>query len=117
MKFVIKDLIKVNEEVAHLYLSCVTTELVKNITTKENYDFNTTEVDMKLYIENTEVDVSRFMNTLMDNYYKLINKRATKLLKEQLSQKAIDIADTLENLKNKLECLEDTVSWDENLLK
>ena len=117
MKFVIKDLIKVNEEVAHLYLSCVTKELAKNITTKENYDFDTTEVDMKLYIENTEVDVRRFMNTLMDNYYTLIKKTATKLLKEQLSQKAIDIADTLEDLKNKLECLEDTVSWDENLLK
>ena len=106
MKFKVKDLLKVNVEVAHLYLSCITTELFKNITNKENYNFDT-----------TEVDINRFMNTLMDNYYGLIKKEATKLLKKQLSQKAIDIADTLEDLKNKLECLEDDISWDEKLLK
>ena len=72
---------------------------------------------MKLFIEDTEVDINRFMNTLMDNYYGLIKKEATKLLKEQLSQKAIDIANTLDDLKNKLECLEDDISWDEKLLK
>ena len=57
------------------------------------------------------------MNTLMDNYYGLIKKEATKLLKEQLSQKTIDIADTLNDLKNKLETLEEDISWDEKLLK
>lgn len=117
MKFKIKDLIKVNVEVAHLYLSCITTELIKNITNKENYNFDTTEVDMKLFIEDTEVDINKFMNTLMGNYYELIKKEATKLLKKQLSQKAIDIADTLNDLQNKLECLEDDISWDEKLLK
>jgi flagellar hook-associated protein FlgK len=72
---------------------------------------------MKLFIEDTEVDINKFMNTLMGNYYELIKKEATKLLKKQLSQKAIDIADTLNDLQNKLECLEDDISWDEKLLK
>ena len=117
MKFKIKDLLKANVNVAHIFLTCVTNELGKKITSQENYNIETTEVDMKLYIEDTEVDINKFFDNLMKYYETHIKEEATKLLKKQLSQKAIDIANTLEDLKYKLECLEDDISWDEKLLK
>lgn len=117
MKFKIKDLFRANVNVAHIFLTCVTNEVIEKIKSQENYNTETTEVDMKLYIEDTEVDINKFFDNLMKYYETHIKEEATKLLKKQLSQKAIDIADTLNDLKNKLECLEDDISWDEKLLK
>lgn len=117
MKFKIKDLFRANVNVAHIFLTCVTNEVIEKIKSQENYNTETTEVDMKLYIEDTEVDINKFFDNLMKYYETHIKEEATKLLKKQLSQKAIDIANTLNDLQNKLECLEDDISWDEKLLK
>lgn len=117
MKFNLKGLFRREESLSHVFLTCVTDEIINKIKSKDNYDIETTEVDMKLYIEDTEVDINKFFDNLMKYYETHIKEEATKLLKKQLSQKAIDIANTLNDLQNKLECLEDDISWDEKLLK
>lgn len=117
MKFKIKDLLKAHINASHLFLNCVTDEVTKKIISQEKYDINTTEVDMKLYIEDTEVDLTKFIDYLINNYDEQIKIKAEKLLKEKLSEKVIEIACTLNDLHVKLECLEENISWDENLLK
>lgn len=117
MKFKIKDLLKAHINASHLFLNCVTDEVAKKITSQEKYDINTTEVDMKLYIEDTEVDLTKFIDCLMNSYDEQIKIKAEELLKEKLSKKVDEIACTLDNLHVKLTNLEDNISWDENLLK
>lgn len=117
MKFKVQDLINSNKEIANLFLSCITKELATEITSKENYNIDTSEVDMKLYIEDKEVDINKFITTLMDNYYIQIKKEATKLVKKNLSGRASEITDILNDIQNKLECLENDISWEDKLLK
>lgn len=117
MKFKIKDLFRANVNVAHIFLTCVTNEVIEKIKSQENYNTETTEVDMKLYIEDTEVDINKFFDNLMKYYETHIKEEATKLVKANLSEKATEISWLLSEIQTKLEYLEENISWDEKLLK
>ena len=117
MKFNLKKLFRREESLSHIFLTCVTDEIINKIKSKDNYDVDTTEVDMKLYIEDTEVDIKKFFDGFMNRYEEHLKTKAEELLKEKLSKKVDDISWTLDQLKTKLEYLEDNISWEENLLK
>mgnify|MGYP003532432500 CR=1 FL=1 len=117
MKFNLKNLFRRRESLSHIFLTCVTDEIINKIKSKDNYDIDTTEVDMKLYIEDIEVDIKKFFEGFMNRYEEHLKTKAEELLKEKLSKKVDDIAWTLNEFKTKLEYLEDNISWEENLLK
>ena len=62
MNYKIKDLLDNRNIVSHLFLDCIDKEIADEITNVEDYDINTTEVDIRLVVNGREVNISNFLN-------------------------------------------------------
>ena len=116
MKYKVKDLLNKNNMVGHLFLDCIDSDTVTEIIKQDGYDYNTTEIDIKLLVNDKELNIQNFLEHLEDEYFKQIKKCADSLVKKMLSNKADEISGMLTELKNKLEHIENNIEWDENLI-
>ena len=117
MKYKIKDLLDNRNMVSHLFLDCIDKEMAEKITSCEDYDINTTEVDIKLLINGKEISISNFLNHLEEDYFKMVKRSADNLVRESLSNRVDEISGMLDTLKHKLISIEDNIEWNEKLIK
>lgn len=117
MNYKIKDLLDNRNIVSHLFLDCIDKEMADEIINAEDYDINTTEVDIRLVVNGKEINISNFLNHLEEDYFKLVKRSATNLVRESLSNRVDEISGMLDSLKNKLINIEDNIKWNENLIK
>ena len=113
----IKALVDNRNIVSHLFLDCIDKEMADEIINAEDYDINTTEVDIRLVVNGKEINISNFLNHLEEDYFKLVKRSATNLVRESLSNRVDEISGMLDSLKNKLINIEDNIKWNENLIK
>ena len=117
MKYKIKDLLKSHKMVSHLFLDCVDSDTVYEITNQEGYDYETTDVDIKLLVNGKELNIDNFLNHLEEEYFNQVKKAADIIVKKQLSNRAEEIGEMLSELKDKLQHIENNIEWDENLIE
>jgi Mg2+ and Co2+ transporter CorA len=117
MNYKVKDLLDNRNIVSHLFLDCIDKEMADEITSAEDYDINTTEVDIRLVINGREINISNFLNHLEEDYFKLVKRTADNLVRESLSNRVDEISGMLDSLKDKLEHIENNIEWDEKLIK
>lgn len=117
MNYKIRDLLDNRNIVSHLFLDCIDKEMADEITSAEDYDINTTEVDIRLVVNGKEINISNFLNHLEEDYFKLVKRSATNLVRESLSNRVDEISGMLDSLKNKLINIEDNIKWNEKLIK
>ena len=103
--------------VSHLFLDCIDKEMAQEITSAEDYDINTTEVDIRLVVNGREINISNFLNHLEEDYFKLVKRTANNLVRESLSNRVDEISCMLDTLKSKLISIEDNIEWNEKLIK
>lgn len=115
MKYKLEKLLSRENFVGSCFVSCLTDEIAKEITGKEGYSLETEEVEITLAINGVECDFERFLKLLEENYHSVCRKKAQRMVAKKMSQKAIEIADTLQALQSKLEHLESTIYWDDTL--
>ena len=117
MKYKIKDLLDNRNMVSHLFLDCIDKEMAEKITSCEDYDINTTEVDIKLLINGKEISISNFLDHLEEDYFKMVKRSADNLVRESLSNRVDEISCMLDSLKDKLVHIENNIEWNEKLIK
>lgn len=117
MMYKIKDLLDNKNIASHLFLDCIDKELAQEITSAEDYDINTTEVDIRLTVNGREIDITNFLAHLEEDYFKLVKRTADRLVRETLSDRVDEISDMLLSLKDKLVHIENDIEWDEKLIK
>jgi polyhydroxyalkanoate synthesis regulator protein len=123
MKFKLyKELLSEDKILSHVFLNCCPSHLSNKIAekTKEmceikemsNDDIEEQRVvDMKLFIENEEVDLRNFFDELMEQFTSIVKKEATKMVKEQTSNKLYDIQDKLNTLSQLTDDISNNIDW------
>lgn len=117
MMYKIKDLLDDKNIASHLFLDCIDKEMVQEITSAEDYDVNTTEVDIRLVVNGREINIANFLAHLEKDYFKLVKRTADNLVRETLSNRVDEISYMLDSLKDKLVHIENNIEWDEKLIK
>ena len=117
MMYKIKDLLDNKNIASHLFLDCIDKELAQEITSAENYDINTTEVDIRLSVNGREINISNFLAHLEEDYFKLVKRNADSLVRKTLSDRVDEISSMLYSLKDKLVHIENNIEWNEKLIK
>lgn len=116
MKYKVKDLLNGTNLISHLFLDCINSETVDSIIKTKDYDIESTEVDIKLLVNDREMNIDGFLQHLNDEYFNMVKKSADKLVRKTLSNRAYEISETLPKLKNKLDYIEGSIEWDEKLI-
>ena len=117
MMYKIKDLLDNKNIASHLFLDCIDKEMAQKITSAEDYDVNTTEVDIRLVVNGREINIANFLAHLEEDYFKLVKRTADNLVRESLSNRVDEISYMLDSLKDKLVHIENNIEWDEKLIK
>ena len=116
MKYKVKDLLDNKNLVSHLFLNCIDTETVDSIVKTKDYNVETTEVDIKLLVNDKELNIDGFLQHLNDKYFNMVQKSADSLVRKMLSNRAYEIGEMLSELENKLKHIENSIEWDETLI-
>ena len=116
MKYKVKDLLDNKNLISHLFLNCINTEIVDEIIKTKDYNVESTEVDIKLLVNDKELNIDGFLQHLNDQYFKMVQKSADSLVKKMLSNRAYEIGEMMSELENKLKHIENNIEWDEKLI-
>lgn len=119
MKFKLKDLVdtRKNDIVGHLFLHCIDREFANAHKFISDEDFNNRTIDIKLTIDGQEFDIRSWLDQFKKDYLTYVKIEAQNIVSEKLSNRCVEIAETLNNLKEKLESAESCINWDEILIK
>lgn len=116
MKYKVKDLLNGKNLISNLFLECIDSETVDSITKTKDYNVESTEVDIKLLVNDRELDIDGFLQYLNDQYFNMVKKSADSLVRKTLSNRAQEIGEMLSGLENKLKHIENSIEWDEKLI-
>ena len=119
MKFKLKDLVNTrnNDIVGHLFLHCIDREFANQHKFISDEDFNNRTIDITLTIDGQEFDIRPWLEHFREDYFTYVKRKAQQIVSEKLSNRCIDIADSLNILKDKLESIESSIDWDEDITK
>ena len=118
MKFRLKDLVEnKNDIVSHLFLNSITWEFAEKNKPKTNEEYENKTFNIQLLIDGEEFDINKWLETFRNNYFVYLRAEAQKLLAEKLSDKACDISNLLEDIHSKVKSLEDSINWEDVLVK
>ena len=119
MKFKLKDLVdtRKNDIVGHLFLHCIDREFAMLHKFISDEDFHSKEIDITLTIEGQEFDIRPWLEQFKEDYFYYVKREAQRIVSEKLSNRCEEIAETLNNLKEKIENAESNINWDEILIK
>lgn len=116
MKYKVKDLLNGKNLISNLFLECIDSETVDSITKTKDYNVESTEVDIKLLVNDRELNIDGFLQYLNDQYFNMVKKSADNLVRKTLSNRAQEIGEMLSGLENKLKHIENSIEWDEKLI-
>ena len=119
MEFKLKDLVDTRKKdiVGHLFLHCIDRDFAKDHKFISDEDFNNRTIDITLTIDGQEFDIRPWLEHFKEEYFKYVKRSAQNIVSEKLSNRCEEIAETLNNLKNKIELAESNIDWDEILIK
>lgn len=117
MKYKVKELLDNKNLISHLFLDCIDFETADSIIETKDYNVESTEVDIKLLVNDRELNIDRFLQHLNDDYFNMVKKSADSLVKKQLSNRAYEIGEMLSELETKLKHIESDIEWDEKLIE
>jgi hypothetical protein len=119
MEFKLKDLVDTqkNDIVGHLFLHCIDRDFANVHKFISEEDFNTRTIDITLTIDGQEFDIKPWLEQFKEDYFTYVKRAAQNIVSEKLSNRCEEIAETLNNLKEKLESAESCIDWDEILIK
>ena len=116
MKYKVKELLDNKNLISHLFLNCIDSETVDSIVKTKDYNIESTEVDIKLLVNDKELNIDGFLQHLNDQYFNMVKKSADSLVRKTLSNRAYEIGEMLSELENKLKHIENNIEWDEKLI-
>ena len=119
MKFKLKDLIdtRKNDIVGHLFLHCIDRDFANAHKFISDEDFNNKTIDITLTIDGQEFDIQPWLEQFRKDYFYYVKREAQRIVSEKLSNRCEEIAETLNNLKEKIENVESNINWDEIIIK
>ena len=119
MKFKLKDLVDTrnNDIVGHLFLHCIDSDFANVHKFISDEDFHSKEIDITLKIDGQEFDIRPWLEHFKEYYFSYVKRSAQHIVSEKLSNRCEEIAETLNNLKEKIENAESNINWDEILIK
>ena len=119
MEFKLKDLVDTRKDdiVGHLFLHCIDSDFANEYKFISEEDFNNKTIDIRLTIDGREFDIQPWLEQFRENYFTYVKRAAQNIVSEKLSNRCEEIAETLNNLKEKLESAESCINWDEILIK
>jgi len=123
MKFKLyKELLSENEMLSHVFLNSCPMHISEKIAegTKKMYDVDKLSnseiqeqrvVDMKLFIEGEEANLRNFFNELAHQFTSIVKKEATKMVKEQTSNKIDELIYKLNNISEITDNISEDINW------
>ena len=119
MEFKLKDLVdtRKNDIVGHLFLHCIDRDFANAHKFISDEDFNNRTIDITLTIDGQEFDIRPWLEQFKEDYFTYVKRAAQNIVSEKLSDRCVEIAETLNNLKEKLESAESCINWGEILIK
>lgn len=117
MKYKVKELLDNKNFISHLFLCCIDSETVDSIINTKDYNVESTEIDIKLLVNDRELNIDEFLQHLNNEYFNMVKKSADSLVKKQLSNRAYEIGEVLTELETKLKHIESNIEWDEKLIE
>lgn len=119
MEFKLKDLVDTrnNDIVGHLFLHCIDSDFANAHKFISDEDFNEKKIDITLTIDGQEFDIRPWLEQFKKDYFFYVKREANRLVSEKLSNRCDEIADTLNQVKEKLQSIESDIDWDEDLTK
>ncbi len=117
MKYKVKELLDNKNLISHLFLNCIDSETVDSIIKTKDYNVESTEIDIKLLVNDRELNIDGFLQHLNNEYFNMVKKSADSLVKKQLSNRAYEIGEVLSELETKLKHIESNIEWDEKLIE
>ena len=117
MKYKVKELLDNKNLISHLFLDCIDSETVDSIIKTKDYNVESTEIDIKLLVNDRELNIDGFLQHLNNEYFNMVKKSADSLVKKQLSNRVYEIGEVLTELETKLKHIESNIEWDEKLIE
>lgn len=118
MEFRLKDLVEnKNDIVSHLFLNSIIWEFVEKNKPKTDEEYENNTFDIQLLIDGEEFDIKQWVESFKEKYFEYLRAEAQELLAEKLSDKARDISNLLEDIHSKVKSLEDSINWEDVLVK
>ena len=78
---------------------------------------HTETVDIQLVVNGKDIGLVEFFKNLKDNYFKYLTEVAQNLVLEDVKDKLSELANTCNSAQNKIEQLDNNISWDIQCLK
>lgn len=119
MKFKLKDLVdtRKNDIVGHLFIHCIDRDFANTHKFLNDDDFHNKDIDITLTIDGQEFDIRPWLEQFKEDYFTYVKREAQRIVSEKLSNRCEEIAETLNNLKEKIENAESNINWYEILIK
>lgn len=119
MEFKLKDLVDTrnNDIVGHLFLHCIDSDFANLHKFISDEDFDSKMIDITLTIDGQEFDIRPWLEQFKEDYFFYVKREARRLVSEKLSNRCDEIADSLNQVKEKLQSIESDIDWDEDLTK
>ena len=118
MKFRLKDLVEnQNDIVSHLFFSSITREFVEKNRAKTDEEYENKTFNIQFLVDGEEFDIKQWLETFKEKYFEYLRAEAQELLAEKLSDRARDISNILEEIHSKVESLENSINWEDVLVK
>lgn len=119
MEFKLKDLVdtRKNDIVGHLFLHCIDRDFANAHKFINDDDFQNKTIDITLMIDGQEFDIRPWLEQFKKDYFFYVKRSAQNIVSEKLSSRCEEMAEILNNLKEKLENAESNIDWEEILIK
>lgn len=110
-----KELLNDNNILSHVFLETIgefSAELAKENKVKFDAGAKDVDIEITLTIAGRRVNPGNFFNLLIDQYDRQVHDTATKIVKEQTSEKLTDIYNQIDELATVVNGMTDEINWD-----
>ena len=112
MKRKIRDIVFGTTEADIAIAHCLEDSLTDMVKELDHETIQTKELDIVLTIDGKEYNHELFFKHLSDHYFNYIKNQAKQMLIQDTIDKIIDVQNTLENMKNKIDCLNSNINYE-----
>lgn len=115
-KYLTVDLRDHKNILSHLFLNCLTPEIIENIqkkrTVNPDADPNKEKLDITVWIEGVAVDPKSFFDIFERQFDDIVKRTASKMVKEQVSDKFIEISNKLNEYEEITKEWANDINWE-----
>lgn len=115
-KYLTVDLRDHKNILSNLFLNCLTPEIIENIqkkrTVNPDADPNKEKLDITVWIEGVAVDPKSFFDIFERQFDDIVKRTASKMVKEQVSDKFIEISNKLNEYEEITKEWANDINWE-----